>query len=184
MNTNKNRADLPDTSVGDRQTSRVLWGDTVRVAFMAWLEDGSLFDSSIYSEPPTFTAGAHSVMQGIERLVIGMSVGESKTEKIPPDSAFGLYRPELSCRVSRRWFQAQKIEPQIGLGLEVRKTDGTLVPMIITGLDGDHVTLDANHRLAGKGLLVQLDLLEILDQPGSGVHATPTLEIWRKRQPL
>jgi len=179
---NRNRADFPDISVRDPQIRRVRWGDTVRVAFMAWLEDGTLIDSSICSEPPAFTTGTHAVMQGIERLVIGMSVGESKTEKIPPDSAFGLYRPELSCRVSRSWFQAQKIEPQVGLGLEVRKTDGTLVPMIITRLDGDQVTLDANHRLAGKDLLVQLDLLEILDQAGSSVHATPILETWRKRR--
>ena len=184
MNRNRNKTDIPDTSVGDHQTRRVRWGDTVRVAFMAWLEDGTLIDSSIGSEPPTFTAGTHSVMEGIERLVIGMSVGESRTEKIPPDSAFGPYRPELSCRVSRSWFQAQKIDPQIGLGIEARKKDDTLVDMIITGLNDDHVTLDANNQLAGKGLLVQLDLLEILDQPGSGVQATPTLETWRKRQLL
>lgn len=171
---NGHRADFPDISVCDPQIRRVRWGDTVRVAFMAWLEDGTLIDSSICSEPPTFTAGAHAVMQGIERLVIGMSVGESKTEKIPPDSAFGLYRPELSCQVSRSWLQAQKIEPQVGLGLEVRKTDGTLVPMIITGLKRDHVTLDGNHPLADKDLLVQLDLLEILDHAESGMHATPT----------
>jgi len=62
----------------------------------------------------------------------------------------------------------------IGLGVEVRKTDGTLVNMHITGLDGDRVTLDANHRLAGKNLMVQLDLLEILDQGGLDLRATPT----------
>ena len=111
---NRHRADFPDLSVCDPQNRRVRWGDTVRVAFMAWLEDGTLIDSSICSEPPTFTAGAHAVMQGIERLVIGMSVGESKTEKISPDSAFGPYRRELSCRVTRSWFQAQRIEPLYG----------------------------------------------------------------------
>jgi peptidylprolyl isomerase len=173
---NRNRAAFSDISVRDPQLRCVRWGDTVRVAFMAWLEDGTLIDSSIGSEPLTFTAGrGHSVMQGIERLVIGMSVGESKTEKIPCESGFGPYRPVCSCRVSRSWFQVQKIEPQVGLGLEVRKKGDTLVPMIITQLDGDHVTLDANHRLAGKDLLVQLDLLEILDHAGSSMHATPTL---------
>jgi FKBP-type peptidyl-prolyl cis-trans isomerase 2 len=44
--------------------------------------------------------------------------------------------------------------------------------MIVTQLDDDHVTLDANHRLAGKHLLVQLDLLEILDQAGPSMQAT------------
>lgn len=179
---NRERADFPDISVRDPQIRRVHSGDTVQVAFMTWLEDGTLIDSSIGSEPPIFTTGTHAVMQGIERLVIGMSVGESKTEKIPPDSGFGPYRPELSYRVSRSWFQVQKIEPQVGLGLEVRKTDGMLVPIIITGLNGDQVALDANHRLAGKDLLVQLELLEILHQAGSGTHATSNLETWRKRR--
>jgi len=181
---NRNRANIPDASVDDHQTRCVRWGDTVRVTFMAWLEDGTLIDSSIGGKPPTFTAGDHSVVQGIERLVIGMRVGESKTEKIRPDSAFGPYSPELSCRVSRRWFQAQNIEPQVGLGLDVRKTDGTLVPIIVTQLNDDHVTLDANHPLAGKNLLVQLDLLEILERTGSSMQATQTMETRQKRRSL
>ena len=63
------------------------------------------------------------------------------------------------------------------------RSSPTLIPMIITGVDGDPVTLDANHLLAGKGLLVQLDLLDILDQVGSRAHATPTMKPRWKRQP-
>jgi peptidylprolyl isomerase len=145
---------------------RVQWGDTVRVDFMAWLEDGTLVDSSLYSEPLAFVPGKRSVMQGLENLVIGMIVGESRTQRIPPDLAFGPYRPELSCRVSRSWLEAQDVVPWVGLGLEIRTKDHALVRMIITELDDDIVTLDANHRLAGKSIMVQLDLLEILDPSG------------------
>jgi FKBP-type peptidyl-prolyl cis-trans isomerase 2 len=45
--------------------------------------------------------------------------------------------------------------------------------MFITGVDGDRVKLDANHRLAGRNLMVQLDLLEILDQFGSSGQEMP-----------
>lgn len=173
MNVNK-KTEFSFVAIDDGRGRRVRWGDTVRIDFMAWLEDGILIDSSVYGEPPTFTVGTHSVMPGIERLVIGMSVGESRTEKLSPDAAFGLYRPELSRRVSRSWFRAQAVEPQVGLGLDVRMTDGTLTHMIVTGLNGDQVTLDGNHRFAGRDLLVQLDLLEILDQAGSSLCATPT----------
>jgi len=175
----RKRTDFPEVPVHDPQVRRVRQGETVRVDFMAWLEDGTLIDSSIYNAPPTFPAWTQSLKRIIERLAIGMSVGESKTEMIAPDSAFGPYHPELSCQVNRSWFHDQKIEPQVGLGLEVRKTDGTLIPMIVTGLTHDHVTLDANHPLAGKDLLVQLDLLEILDRAGSGVHATPSPKMQR-----
>lgn len=174
MNTNKQRTDSSDVTEIDGPSCRVHWGDTIRIDFMVWLEDGTLIDSTVSSAPMIFTVGTHSVIQGIERLVIGMRVGESRTEKLPADSAFGPYRPELSCRVSRSWFHTQGVEPKIGLALDVRKVDGTLMHMTIAGLDQDHVTLNANHPLAGQNLLVQLDLLEILDQTGSGRCVTPT----------
>jgi len=174
MNVNKKRTEFPYMAVGDDRGRRVRWGDRVRIDFMAWIEDGTLIDSSLYEEPPAFTVGNHSVMPGVEQLVIGMSVGESRTEQISHDAAFGPYRPELSRRVNRSWFRAQAVEPRVGLGLDVRKTDGTLTHMIVTRIDGDQVTLDANHRYAGKDLLVQLDLLEILDEAGPGFYFTTT----------
>lgn len=148
---------------------RVQWGDLVRVDFMAWLDDGTLFDSSLWSKPLVFTPGGHSVMRGVEQLVIGMSVGESKTERIPPELAFGCYRPELACQVRRSWLEAQDVVPVVGMGLEIRKKDLTRVHMLVTELDGERVTLDANHRLAGKSIMVQLDLLEIMDCTNPGI---------------
>lgn len=174
MSMNKQRTNLPYVTEEDVHGCRAHWGDTVRVDFMVWLEDGTLIDSSVCKTPLIFTVGTQSVIEGIERLVIGMSVGESRTEKLSAGSAFGPYRPERSCRMSHSWFQAQAIELPIGLGLDVRKMDGSLIHMIVTGLDRDYVAHDANHRLAGENLLVQLDLLEILDQTGSGLCVTPT----------
>lgn len=146
---------------------QVQWGDTVRVDFLAWLEDGTLVDSSVYKEPVVFTAGAHAVLPYVERLVVGMRIGESRTERISSDEAFGPYRPELTCRVSRAWLEEQNVIPTVGLGLEVRKSDGTVVHLLITGLEGDRVTLDANHQLAGRQLIVQIDLLDILGLAGA-----------------
>ena len=139
---------------------------------MAWLADGTLIDSSVYSEPLVFTAGTRDIMQGVATLVIGMTVGESRTERIPSELAFGPYRPELSCQVRRSWLQAQDVVPTIGLGLEIRSHDQTLVRVRITEVDGERVTLDANHRLAGKSLMVQLDLLEIMDNRKSDLLRT------------
>ncbi len=162
----------PRVSETSLQNRRVEWGDLVRVDYMAWLEDGTLIDSSVYSEPLVFTAGTRDIMQGVATLVIGMTVGESRTERIPSELAFGPYRPELSCQVRRSWLQAQDVVPTIGLGLEIRSHDQTLVRVRITEVDGERVTLDANHRLAGKSLMVQLDLLEIMDNRKSDLLRT------------
>ncbi|MDP2381490.1 MAG: FKBP-type peptidyl-prolyl cis-trans isomerase [Nitrospirota bacterium] len=167
-------AGLSDTLAGAHQTRPVQWGDIVHVNLMAWLEDGTLiYFSSIDSEPHIFTAGNHPMLHGLGTLVVGMCVGESVTERISSDSAFGPYRPELCCQVSSAWLLAQNVALLVGLGLEIRKTDGTLVHMTITGLDGDRVTLDANHRLAGKNVIVQVDLLDVLDRADPDSWATP-----------
>ena len=163
-------------SAGDHQQPGrpiALQGHTVRVDFMVWVQDGTLVGSSINDTPLTFTIGTHSVMQGIENLVNGMSVGESRTQRLPADLTFGPYRPELSCRVNRRWLEAQHVDLQVGVGLEIRKQDGAPVYAHITEIDDDHVTLDANHRLAGREIVVQLDLLEILDLSGLSDNHMP-----------
>lgn len=141
---------------------RVRWGDLVRVNYMAWLEDGTLFDSSLFDAPLEFTPGQHAIMPGVEQLVIGMSAGESKTERIPPHLAFGRYRPELSTPVSRRWLKHFDILPAVGMTLEIVNNGRTLLRMVVTKLHREYVTLDANHRLAGESIMIQLDLLEIL----------------------
>lgn len=147
---------------GELLLRQVEWGDLVRVDFMVWLEDGSLFDSSIYDEPREFIAGEQSVIPGINHLVIGMTVGESRTQLLPPDLAFGPYHTELCYRVRRKWLKAQHIVPAVGLKVALVKSGRTVMHMIITELDREQVTLDANHRLAGKSIVVQLDLLEIV----------------------
>lgn len=135
---------------------------------MAWQEDGILFDSTLFGEPLVFSPGKRSVIRGVEQLVIGMSVGESKTERIPPELAFGSYRPELSIPVSRSWLERNDILPAVGMVLEIREKDRTLVRMIVTELNRKHVTLDANHRLAGQSIVIQLDLLAISARSGAG----------------
>lgn len=166
---------IADNPTRNNLVRHVRWGDTVRVHFLAWLEDGTMIDSSIYGEPLIFTTGRNIVMQGLEELVIGMTVGESRTEKISADGSFGPYQSDLSCQVSTSWLQAQQVSPTVGLGLDIRKTDGTLVSMVITGIEGDRVTLDANHPLAGETLILQLDLLDILDPTGLDVASKPKL---------
>ena len=121
-----------------------------------------MVDSSVYGEPLVFTIGQNGVMPGIEDMAVGMTVGESKTEKIPPQLAFGPYHEDLCCQVSSDWLEAQHVSPKVGLELEVRKTDGALVRLVVTEMDGDRITLDANHRLAGKNVILQLEILKIL----------------------
>lgn len=156
---------------------RVRWGDLVRVDFMAWLEDGTLLDSTLFDTPLVFMAGEHSVMRGVEQLVIGMSAGESKTQQIPPELAYGCYNPKLIFRVRRNWLKRHAVTPTVGMRLAIEKHNKTVLHVVVTGLTGERVTLDANHLWAGKTIMVQLELLEIIGRSRLGAPRLMTGQV-------
>lgn len=73
---------------GDREVTN---GDTVRVHYMGWNVEGTMFDTSRgrQSGPFSFTVGNSEVIEGWEQGVIGMKVGEERRIKIPSDLAYG-----------------------------------------------------------------------------------------------
>lgn len=83
-------------------------GDTVHVAYVGQLPDGTVFDSSHEEDPLEFTIGAGDVIAPFENAIVGMQPGESKTFSVPPEEAYGPHREELVFHLSpddfpRRW---------------------------------------------------------------------------------
>ena len=152
--------------------SEVKVGDIVRVNYVGRLEDGTVVDSSQGSGPLVFETGRRLVIAGMERLIIGMKPGERKAETVPAEQAFGPYRRELTSRVSRSWFTKQQVTPEVGLGLKIKKSEGQVLHAIVTDVAEDTVTLDANHRLAGKDLVLDVELLENLGPAEQGTGKT------------
>ncbi len=135
-------------------------GDTVKVHYTAKLEDGTVFDSSESREPLEFTIGGGKIIPGFERAVVGMSPGESKTEKVPADQAFGPYREELLLEVDRQQIPAD-VKPQVGKRLQFRHANGGVTQGLVTDVSESKVKLDANHPLARRDLIFNIQLLEI-----------------------
>lgn len=135
-------------------------GDTVKVHYTGTLEDGTVFDTSLDREPLQFTLGRGQLIKGFEDAVIGMSVGETKTIRIPYDEAYGPRRDELVIKFSKRDFPPS-IEPQEGMLLDLRSPDGRFLMATIIEISDDSVILDANHPLAGKDLTFKIDLVEV-----------------------
>jgi peptidylprolyl isomerase len=135
-------------------------GDTVKVHYTGKLEDGMVFDSSENREPLEFTIGEGKIIPGVEQAVIGMSPGESKTEKIPADQAFGPYREELIHEVDRQQIPVD-VELKVGKRLQFRHANGRATQALVTDVSESKVTLDANHPLARSDLVFDIQLLEI-----------------------
>jgi peptidylprolyl isomerase len=136
-------------------------GDTVRVHYTGKLSDGTIFDTSLGREPLEFTIGDGRLIPGFEKAVIGMTTGETKTVFIAPEDAYGPYLEELTADVDLSQFPPH-IKPEVGLHLQIRQENGSFVDVVITKITGSTVTLDANHPLAGKELIFEIELLEIL----------------------
>ena len=135
-------------------------GKIVRVHYTGRLEDGTVFDSSQGREPLEFTLGAGQVIAGFERAVEGMQVGETKNTLIPVDEAYGPHREDLLLEVDRNQMP-QDIELEVGTMLQLQQPDGQAVPVSVAALDGESVTLDANHPLAGEDLNFELELVAV-----------------------
>jgi peptidylprolyl isomerase len=135
-------------------------GDKVKVHYTGKFDDGTVFDSSEGSEPLEFTIGEGQVIPGFEKAVVGMSTGEKKTEKIPADNAYGPYMEEMVLKVDRKQVPAD-LDPQVGDQLAIQNPEGHAIPVIITDVDDDSITLDANHPLAGQDLTFEIELVEI-----------------------
>jgi peptidylprolyl isomerase len=135
-------------------------GDTVHVHYTGTLDDGTQFDSSAGGDPLVFTLGAGQVIPGFEDAIEGMETGQKKTEHIEVGNAYGARREELVFDVPRDQMP-EGAEVEVGDMLRVGFPDGSDATVQVTALDGQTVTLDANHPLAGKALTFELELVNI-----------------------
>ena len=136
-------------------------GDTVKVHYTRKFEDGTEFATSINDNPLQFTIGEGQVIPGLEQAVIGMSPGETKTEEILAEQAYGPYQDDKVVEVSRDRFP-EHLELQIGTVLRMRKAGGKKIGRIVTAVSETSVRLDANHPLAGEDLTFDIELIDIV----------------------
>jgi peptidylprolyl isomerase len=136
-------------------------GDIVRVHYTGKLDDGTVFDTSTERDPLEFQIGSGTVISGFEQAVIGMSPGESKTEVIATENAYGYYLDEMVFNIEHQQLP-EVTKPEVGLQLQLQHPDGKIIPVIITDISSDTITLDANHPLAGEDLTFDIQLVEIV----------------------
>ena len=135
-------------------------GDKVLVHYRAAFEDGKMYDSTDGRPPFEFTIGQRMTLPGLENAVVGMEEGETKNANIPPEEFYGPYVDDVIGVVNRAMLPPE-IEPKVGLRLQTKVEEGKTSNVTITKIEGDNITLDGNHPLAGKSLVLRVKLLEI-----------------------
>lgn len=135
-------------------------GDTVHVHYQGTLDDGTVFDSSEGGDPIVFTIGSGDVIPGFETAIEGMAAGEKKKQHIPVDQAYGERRDDLVFSVPREQMPVDA-EVEVGDTLRIGFPDGSSAIVQVAAVEEASVTLDANHPLAGKDLIFELELVSI-----------------------
>ena len=140
---------------------RVKDGDTVRVHYSGRLEGGDVFDESAGRDPLEFKVGAGQVIPGFDEGVRGMAVGERRTLEIEADDAYGQTRPQLVATIPRDRAEFP-FDPQVGMNFLLPLQDGNQIEVVVTEVTETEVTIDGNHPLAGRKLIFDIELVEIV----------------------
>ena len=136
-------------------------GDVVRVHYTGKLTNGEQFDSSNGREPLEFTVGAGQMIKGFDDAMPGMSVGEKKTINILPENAYGLKDEQSVIEFPISNIPAE-MKLDVGMQLQLRNEAGQPFPVTVAEIKDDVIILDANHSLAGKELVFDIELIEIV----------------------
>lgn len=134
--------------------------DTVSIHYTGTLNNGEQFDSSEGRDPLQFEVGKGEVIPGFEKAVVGMKVDESKKFTIPATEAYGEVDAGLIYQVPKSAIPAS-LAPHKGQRLVSNLSDGRQIPVVVTEVTEETITLDANHPLAGQDLTFEIKIVSV-----------------------
>ncbi len=140
----------------------LLIGDNLVVSMHYKLtdDDANVLDSSEGSEPLAYLHGAGNIIPGLEKALVGKVAGDSLQVRIEPAEAYGEIRPELIETVDIAAFQGvDSVEP--GMAFEAQAPDGSVQRIVVKAVEGNDVTIDANHPLAGVTLNFDIEIVGV-----------------------
>jgi peptidylprolyl isomerase len=136
-------------------------GNKVRVHYTGTLDDGSTFDASAQGNPLEITLGKGTTLDGFEKAIVGMAVGEKKTIAVAPEQGYGPHHEGMLIPVERSQLPPE-LALKIGQQLQHIRSNGHRALLTVVEMNDTRVVLDTNHPLAGKQLHFEIELVEIL----------------------
>lgn len=134
-------------------------GQIVSMAYTLYV-DGEVLDASPENTPLEFTQGQGQIIIGLERELYGMSIGEEKNVTIAAKDGYGEIDPEAMIELPKDRFPPN-VNLQPGLQLQMRNPQGQVVGATIDKIEGDTVTMNLNHPLAGKELRFEIKIVDL-----------------------
>ena len=134
--------------------------DTVAsVHYTGTFPDGEVFDSSEGREPLTYLVGHGQMIPGFEQEMLGADIGERRDFTLTPERAYGERDEEAVQQIPRDQFP-EEMEIEEGMILGAQSHQGP-IQFTIVSIDGDSVTVDFNHQMAGKTLKFSVEVVNV-----------------------
>ena len=140
----------------------LLVGDNTVVSIHYTLTDkeGTVIDSSDGSDPLKYLHGAGNIIPGLESALVGKTQGDALEVVVDAADGYGEYHAELVQVVPRAAFQGID-EVSVGMAFTAQAEDGSQRRVVVRDVEGDDVTVDANHELAGVDLHFAVEVVEV-----------------------
>jgi FKBP-type peptidyl-prolyl cis-trans isomerase SlyD len=122
-------------------------------------DQGEVLDSSEGREALKFLQGAHNIIIGLEKALDGKKIGDSFEVTIEPEEAYGVRHEQMIQKVPKSAFQGVE-NLEVGMSFQAETEQGP-VPVKITEVADDVVTVDGNHELAGERLTFKVSIEDV-----------------------
>jgi FKBP-type peptidyl-prolyl cis-trans isomerase SlyD len=123
---------------------------------------GGEIDSSRDGDPLVYIHGVGHLIPGLEKEVEGKSAGDTLTVVVPPEEAYGQRDEALRQVVARDQFEDPD-KLQVGMQFEAQGEENDSEVVTVVAIEGEEITLDANHPLAGITLHFEVSIVEVRD---------------------
>ena len=118
---------------------------------------GEVLDSSAGHDPLAYLQGHGNIIPGLEEALEGRSAGDKMLVSVPPEKGYGVKDDGLIQQVPKRAFQGE-----VRAGMQfTASTQGGPRTVVVTRVQGDMVTVDGNHPLAGETLHFDVEITEV-----------------------
>ncbi len=132
----------------------------VSVKYTLTDDAGKVLDNSDGSKPMVYLHGAGNIVPGLEKALVGKGEGDSLKVRVEPAEAYGEVIPNGVKTIERSAFEGVDVV-EVGMAFQAQAPDGSAQHIMVTKMEGDNVTIDINHPLAGVALNFDIKILSV-----------------------
>lgn len=123
------------------------------------VQEPLVIDATFDASPATFTMGDGNLLPGFENVLLGLSVGDEKTFRLPASEAFGEINPDSIHQLDKKQFRNMELSE--GLVVSFDGAGKRPMPGVVKKIDDERVTVDFNHPLAGQTVQFVVKILAV-----------------------